>query len=269
MKCGLSTPFFNSFQRARVAPAYFPSPPTVFGRPAQPNVPLSQAVFNALFRHFLYDLGDDLRLPRGAYYAGSSCVAALRLPPWVSQLTLHSLERKARTKIAEPLVEQTLRKGLFPSKWPVASKIMSFLRDNFSLSDFNEAVGKALYRPVRSRTTYYYDSPSDEEVEEIQETVHVHFDGDGRGPYGRADIDIIIVADSVEEARPVVAATIAKVTKRYKNHRIYETPCSVQTVDATVPHPYFENDFCPHPVCPMVSSVSGSLAIFLRDMCRS
>ena len=110
LKCGLSTPFFNSFQRARVAPAYFPSPPTVFGRPAQPNVPLSQAVFNALFRHFLYELGDDLRLPRGAYYAGSSCVAALRLPPWVNQLTLHSLERKARTKIAEGLVERTLSK---------------------------------------------------------------------------------------------------------------------------------------------------------------
>ena len=100
---------------------------------------------------------------------------------------------------------------------------MSFLRDNFSLADFNEEVGKALDRPVRSRTTYSIDSSSDEEVEE---TVHVHFDGDGRGPYGRADIDIVIVADSIEEARPIVEATIAKVTKRYKNHRIYETPCA-------------------------------------------
>ena len=132
-------------------------------------------------------------------------------------------------------MEQTLRKGLFPSKWPVASKIMSFLRDNFSLSDFNEAVGKALYRPVRSRTTYFYDSPSGDDDEGVEETVHVHFDGDGRGPYGRSDIDIIIVADSVEEARNIVEATVAKVTKRYENHRIYETPCSVQTVDAILP----------------------------------
>ena len=121
-------------------------------------------------------------------------------------------------------MEQTLRKGLFRTKWPVVSKIMSFLRDDFSLGDFNGAVGKALYWPG---ATYSFDASSDEEIEE---TVHVHFDGDGRGPYGRADIDIIIVADSVEEARPIVEATIAKVAKRYKNHRIYETPCSVQII---------------------------------------
>ena len=241
----MATPFFQNFRRAALAPAYFTSPPTVFGEPAQPNAPLSQTVFNAMFRHFLYALGDDLKLPDGAFYAGSSCVAALRLPAWANQLSLHSLERRARTKIAEPLVEQTLRKGLLRTKWPVVSRIMSFLRDDFSLGDFNEAVGKALYRPVRSRTTYFYDSPSDDDDEEVEETVHVHFDGDGRGPYGRSDIDIIIVADSVEEARNIVEATVAKVTKRYENHQIYETPCSVQTVDATVPHPYFENDFCP------------------------
>ena len=223
----MATPFFQNFRRAALAPAYFTSPPTVFGEPAQPNAPLSQTVFNAMFRHFLYALGDDLKLPEGAFYAGSSCVAALRLPAWANQLSLHSLERRARTKIAEPLVEQTLRKGLFRTEWPVVSRIMSFLRDDFSLGDFNEAVGKALYRPVRSLATYSFDSSSDEEVEEA---VHVHFDGDGRGPYGRADIDIIIVADSVEEARPIVEATIAKVAKRYKNHRIYETPCSVQII---------------------------------------
>ena len=139
-----------------------------------------------MFRHFLYDLGDDLKLPGGAFFAGSSCVAALCLPPWANQLLLHSLETRARTKIAEPLVEQTLRKGSLRNKWPVVAKIMSFLRGNFSLADFNEEVGKALDRPVRSRTTYSIDSSSDEEAEE---TVHVHFDGDGRGPYGRADID--------------------------------------------------------------------------------
>eukprot|EP00959_Pyramimonas_sp_CCMP1952_P266856 5579077-Pyramimonas_sp.AAC.1 len=76
-----------------------------------------------MFRHFLYALGDDLKLPEGAFNAGSSCVAALRLPPWANQLALHSLERRARTKIAEPLVEQTLRKGLLRTQWPVVSKV--------------------------------------------------------------------------------------------------------------------------------------------------
>ena len=127
LRCGMATPFFQNFRRAAMAPAYFTSPPTVFGEPAQPNAPLSQTVFNAMFRHFLYALGDDLKLPEGAFYAGSSCVAALRLPPWANQLSLHSLERRARIKIAEPLVEQTLRKGLFRTKWPVVSKIMSCL----------------------------------------------------------------------------------------------------------------------------------------------
>ena len=128
--------------------------------------------------------------------------------------------------------------------------------------------GKALYRPVRSLATYSFDSSSDEEVEEA---VHVHFDGDGRGPYGRADIDIIIVADSVEEARPIVEATIAKVVKRYKNHRIYETPCSVQTVDAILPgaSPLFLKRFLgASPHLPSVP-VSGSLETSLSGMCKS
>ena len=104
LKSGLSTPFFENFRRVGVVPAYFTSPPTVYGAPAQPNVPLSQTVFNAMFRHFLYDLGDDLKLPGGAFFAGSSCVAALCLPPWANQLLLHSLETRARTNPAGQLL---------------------------------------------------------------------------------------------------------------------------------------------------------------------
>ena len=45
-------------------------PYQVYGK-AGGNVPApNQQVFNALLRHFLYDLGSDLSLPKGAFWAG-------------------------------------------------------------------------------------------------------------------------------------------------------------------------------------------------------
>ena len=182
-----------------------------------------------MFRHFLYGLGNDLKLPKGAYYAGSSCVAALTVPPWASQTCLRHLELRAQRKIAEPTIAQTLEKGLFPGKLPIVENIMSFISDEFSLSDFHESVARCLYEPFGG-AYYFADSPSDEDEAGNEEAVHAYYDGDGRGPYARADIDIVIVASSIEEARPIIEATVAKVTRRYRSHRLYETPCSVRVI---------------------------------------
>ena len=52
----------------------------------------------------------------------------------------------------------------------------------------------------------------------------------GYGPYARSDIDIVIVAQSKEEAAEIIEATLRKVTARYRSYRVYETPCSVQVI---------------------------------------
>ena len=225
---GVASKFFTSFRYAWIRPPARHAFATVFGNPAPPKVPECQDVFNALFRHFSYALGHDLVLPKGAFYAGSSCVAATAVPPWTSQHSLRGFEQRAQRKIAEPVVERTLGR-LFPGKWPIVQKIASFATDPFTLNDFNEGVAQLLDRP--GQWGHYVSESSDEDDEEGERAVHGHFDGDGRGPYARADLDIIIVAESKDLARPIIDATIAKVTKSYKNgHRIYETPCSIQIV---------------------------------------
>ena len=74
LECGVASPFFPTFQRTRVDMSTLPKDTTVFGKPDTYCVVQSQDAFTALFRHFCYALGDDLSLPRGAFYAGSSCV---------------------------------------------------------------------------------------------------------------------------------------------------------------------------------------------------
>ena len=141
-----------------------------------------------------------------------------------------SLEQRAQRKIAEPLVAKTVDK-LFPDKEPVSRKIMSFAAEAFSFNDFNEAVASALEKPANGWWGYdEWASDGSDEEDDDQEAVHQHFDGDGRGPYARADVDIVVVAETIEQARRVIDATVSKVTRRLKNFRIYETPCSIQII---------------------------------------
>ena len=76
---GYAQPFFHDFRRCR-ARVNTPLGVTTFGTPVDYAVVWDPLAFTALFRHFCYSLGANLELPRGAYFAGSSCLAAITLP---------------------------------------------------------------------------------------------------------------------------------------------------------------------------------------------
>lgn len=115
LQCGVASPFFSSFQRMQVDTSTLPMDTSVFGEPDEYCVVQTQSAFNALFRHFCYGLGNDLSLPPGAYYAGSSCVAAAKVPAGTSEIRLVQLEQRTQRKLEEPMMERTLSKK-FPGK---------------------------------------------------------------------------------------------------------------------------------------------------------
>ncbi len=48
----------------------------------------------------------------------------------------------------------------------------------------------------------------------------------GVGPYARSDVDIIVVAQTLDEAAEIVEKVIDKVRLAYGDVVIFETPCS-------------------------------------------
>ena len=226
--CGVSRHFFATFQRMQVDTSTLPGDTTVFGKPdSQQCVVQTQPAFNALFRHFCYGLGEDLTLPPGAYYAGSSCVAAVTVPVATSENRLVQLEQRTQRKLQEPLMEKTISK-MFPGKCALATAVMSFACDTWSLPAFNHGVERVLAETRGAKWRYDGDGASEADRDEL--VMSAHFDDDGFGPYARSDIDIIIVAQTHEEAEKTILATLQKVTERYKSCRVYETPCSIQVV---------------------------------------
>ena len=143
LHCGVASPFFGTFQRTRVDMSTLPTDTTIFGEPGEYSVVRSQQAFNVLFRHFCYALGNDLSLPRGAFYAGSSCVAALTVPVGTSEARLAQLEQRVQRKQQEALMQRAIAQK-FPGKETLAAAIMSFARDALTLHGFNKAVEEIL-----------------------------------------------------------------------------------------------------------------------------
>ncbi|HIE69970.1 MAG TPA: hypothetical protein EYP98_07225, partial [Planctomycetes bacterium] len=156
-------------------------------------------------------------------------MAAATVPVGTSEVRLAQMEQRTQRKLQEPLLQRTIAKK-FPGKGALAAAVMSFARDAWSLRSFNQAVGEVLaeIRGTPWRSTE--EESSGEEDDDDVLSVSAHYDGVGQGPFARSDIDIVIVAQSHEEAAGIIEATLRKVTARYRNYCVYETPCSLQII---------------------------------------
>ena len=219
---GYARPFFHDFKRCR-ARINTPQGVTTFGAKGDYAVVWNPLAFTALFRHFCYSLGANLELPRGAYFVGSSCLAAITLPANTGAARavarLAQIEERTREKILEPCKRATLERRFCQSKPALARLIMTFAADDWSLRAFNAAVEQALGNAED-------DDASDSESAGLQ--LSDHFDSDGYGAYARSDIDIVVCAETLDEAAVIVEKTLRHVTRRFKDYAVYETPCSVQ-----------------------------------------
>ena len=138
LDCGVASPFFANFKRTLFERPPLPSNATSFGTPPPLYVEQTLDTFKAPFRHFCYGLGNDLSLPKGAFYAGSSCVAALAssFAKSVNETQdvgvrranrLAVLEQRVQNIMREPLVLQTIAKVLKQTR--LAETIMEFVHD--------------------------------------------------------------------------------------------------------------------------------------------
>ena len=73
----MASPFFANFIRILFEEHPLSSNAFSFGTPPPLYVEETLDAFRALFRHFCYGLGNDLSLPKGAFYASSSSVGVL------------------------------------------------------------------------------------------------------------------------------------------------------------------------------------------------
>jgi hypothetical protein len=220
---GCARPFFEDFRRCR-ALTHAPPGATTFGAPGDFTVVWDPLAFTALFRHFCYGLGACLELPRGAYFAGSSCLAAITLPAHTGAghavARLARIEERTREKLLECCKRAVLERRFFKSKPAIARLVMAFAADDWSLQAFNAEVGRTLEGGEGSD-----DSESDSDLE-----VSSHFDADGYGAYARSDIDIVVCADTLDEAASIVERTLQHVTRCFKDYVVFETPNSLMVV---------------------------------------
>ena len=150
-----------------------------FGESGRFRIVRDQLASNALLRHFLFDLGKDLRLPTGAFWGGSACVAATMLLPSVNSehicAPLARLEMRAQEVIEYALVHATVKQlGAKIHFEGLPTIVSSFLESaHFTFAEFNNCVHNIL---------------NDDDDLEIDENDRVYFDDDGRGPYSRSPI---------------------------------------------------------------------------------
>ena len=254
LQCTVATPFFANFKRTTSSVERLPPNVTAFGSPTPLHVEQGLDTFKALFRHFCYGFA-DLALPKGAFYAGSSCVAALASKLQAQAMGLEAsdqayavtrrsnrlafLEGRVQKIMREPLILQTITKVV---KEPaLAQKIMDFIHDDFlTLKDLHREVEAVLETSTPDIPWEFAgkcgleddESHEDGQHEKTTEMVHssFYYDENGLGPYARSDIDIMVVAQTEEEAKDIIQKTLEKIKSHYGNCHVYKTPCSVQII---------------------------------------
>lgn len=236
----VATPFFENFKHTPFERLSLPSNVTPFGSPTPLYVEQTLDTFKALFRHFCYGLGNDLSLPKGAFYAGSSCVAALAssLSNTATQTRavgaeranqLAVLEGRVQNIMREPLVLRTIAKCF--KETSLAQKVMEYAHDPWSLKDFHREVEDVLQTSTPDLRWDLADDFGDL-ADDFGNIVHssFYYDQNGLGPYARSDVDIMVVAQTEEEASAIIQNTLNKIKSQYGNCRVYKTPCSVQVI---------------------------------------
>ena len=247
LDCGVASPFFSTFKRTLLEMPHLSTNATAFGMPSPMHVEETLDAFKALFRHFCYGLGNDLTLPKGAFYAGSSCVAALAssfgqypgdrsaqlekaqsIGIWRGN-RLAVMEQRVQKIMLEPLVLKTISK-IF-EETSLAAVIMEFAHDSWTLQGFHRSVEAVLKESApHLRWDLAWDTEDEEEEDDDVVPSSFYFDQNGSGPYARSDIDIVVVAQTDKEAAGIIQKTLEKVTNRYGDCRVYQTPCSVQII---------------------------------------
>ena len=233
LECGVASPFFSTFKRTMFDMQHLPANTTTFGVPSPRHVGETLNAFKALFRHFCYAFPFDLTLPKGAFYTGSSCVAALAsvLGQYPGKC-LEVIEQRVQRIMLEPLVRKTIFNKII-GRMPLVAVIMEFVHDSWTLQDFHRSV-EAVLKESAPHLRWEFALDTEEGGEDSHALLSsYYFDQDGSGPYARSDIDIVVVAQTDEEAACIIEKTLDMVTKRYLGYGdccVHTTPCSVQII---------------------------------------
>ena len=185
----------------------------------------SLATFKSLFFAFAGPVA-RVCLPEGAYFTGSICTAASTLPknllrhvPDIEQLYLERLR-----------VPDHLLRNFFREKMGMGETIKIV---NDFLFDYDPFVTElnGIFDYVTEPYTYA-PNPTCTAMNWLQEE-------DGEGPYARSDVDIIITAQSDEEAKAKTIELVEKVQAIVGESIVIQTPNGV-TVVPHFPHKHIQ-----------------------------